>query len=102
MKKYNGPNYPMGQLAEFENVIWEERRRNPTPATKCDACFRRFRGAPIEEDDYDLDSGEVPEDAGDVFKRCTDCDFTICEDCFQPENQGEFWITPSLGSSFSC
>ena len=90
MKKYSGPNYPLGQLAVIEKVAWEERRRNPTPVKKCDSCFSRFQGAPIEEDDYDFDSGELLKDAGAVSKRCTECDYTICEDCSKPENQGEF------------
>jgi hypothetical protein len=91
MKKYSGPNYPMGRLNEIEKAVWEERRRNPTPVTKCDGCFRRFRGAPIDEDDLDDfdSSGEDGKDAGDVFKRCTDCDYAICEECSKPENQGE-------------
>lgn len=98
MKKYSGPNYPMARLAEIEKAAWDERRRNPVPATKCDGCFRRFRGAPIEEDDDDYDSSEEGsrKDAGDVFKRCADCDFTICEDCSMPENQGiAFYDRPS-------
>jgi hypothetical protein len=99
MKKYSGPNSPMGRLAVIEKAAWEECRRNPTPATKCDGCLRRFQGAPIEEDDYDSDSDELLEEAGDVFKRCTDCVYTICEDCSMPENQGEFQITPSSVSS---
>lgn len=88
MKKYSGPNYPMGRLKMLEAAAWEERRRNPKPSTKCDGCFSRFRGVPIdlEEDDY----GSPNEDVGDVFKRCTECDYTICEGCSKPENQGEF------------
>ena len=89
MKKYSGPNYPMGQLAVFEKAVWEERRRNPTTPIKCDGCTLRFRGAPIHEDDYDFD-GKLFEDVGDVFKRCTECDYTICEGCSMPENQGGF------------
>ena len=85
MKKFSGPNTLMGRLNEIENAAWEERRRNPTPANKCDGCLRRFRGVPIDRDD----PGEAEVDAGDVFKRCTDCDWTICEDCSEPENQGE-------------
>jgi len=90
MKKYSGPNYQLGRLAELEKAAWEERRRDPTPPENCDGCLRRFQGAPIEEDDYDFDSGELLEDAGDVSKRCTECDYMICEDCSKPENQGEF------------
>ena len=26
---------------------------------------------------------------GKTLERCTDCDYTICEDCSKPENQGE-------------
>jgi len=92
MKKYSGPNSPMGRINVLEAAAWEDRRRNPTPSTKCDGCFRRFRGAPIDRDDY----GSPNEDVGDVFKRCTECDYTICEGCSKPENQGAFWITPSV------
>jgi len=87
MQKFSGPNTVMGCLTEIENAAWEERRRNPTPPTKCDGCLRRFRGVPIEKDEEDYGFSE---DAGGVFKRCSDCDFTICEDCSQPENQGSF------------
>jgi hypothetical protein len=78
MKKWSGPGTAMGSLNALEQLAWEERRRNPTPATACDGCHRRFRGAPAEEgfeDDEDVDG------AGDPFKRCTECDYTICEDC---------------------
>ena len=100
MKKYSGPNFPLGRIAELEKAAWEERRRNPTPIAKCDGCFRRFQGAPIEEDDYDLDSSELLKDAGDIFKRCSECDYTICEGCSKPENQGEFQA-PLLSSLLS-
>lgn len=91
MKKYGGPNSVMGRLSVLQKAAWEERRHNPTPVTKCDGCLRRFQGAPIEEDDDDCDSlGEGEKDAGGVFKRCTNCDYTICEDCSHLENQGEF------------
>jgi hypothetical protein len=97
MKKYSGPGYPMGSLNKLEAAAWEERRRNPRPSTKCDGCFGRFRGAPIDQDDLiDQDDDSQNEDVGDVFKRCTGCDYTICEYCSEPENQGEFWITPSV------
>lgn len=88
MKKFGRPNYPMGQLKMLEDAVWEERRRNPAPSpAKCDGCLSRFRGTPIEEDD---DFGTPDEDVGEVFKRCRECDYTICEDCSKPENQGEF------------
>jgi hypothetical protein len=85
LKKISGPNYPLGRIQMIEEAAWEERRRNPMPATECDGCFRRFRGTPIKNVDF---SDEDEGDAGEVFKRCTDCDYTICEDCFEPENQG--------------
>jgi len=87
MKKYSGPGTAMGRIHAIEQAAWEERRRNPTPATACDGCLRRFRGAPAEdmfEDEDEEDAG----DAGDPFKRCVECDYTICEDCTHPEMQG--------------
>jgi len=87
IKKFSGPNTPMGRLNELEAAAWEARRLNPKPATKCDGCFSRFRGVPIDKDDYD--EGEDETDVGDVFKRCADCDYTICEGCSLPDNQGE-------------
>ena len=99
MKKYGGPNSTMGRLNVLEAAAWEERRRNPTPSIKCDGCFRRFRGVPIdrsEEDDY----GSPNEDVGDVFKRCSECDYTICEGCSKPENQGEFLDNTFVGFLF--
>lgn len=97
VKKYSGPGTPMGRLEFLEKVLWEERRRNPTPATACDGCLRRFRGAPrsAEEDAWSDDEddeggkGEVA-DAGDLFKRCTECDYTICESCADPGVQRMF------------
>ena len=86
----------MGRINYMEQVIWEERRRNPTPALVCDGCSRRFHGVPPEDlgyGDEDEDSGDEDEDtgdAGDPFKRCTECDYTVCEDCTHPENQGIF------------
>ncbi|KAG1831418.1 hypothetical protein DFJ58DRAFT_848240 [Suillus subalutaceus] len=46
-------------------------------------CFGRFRGTPPDENDED----DV-EDVGDSFKRCTTCDYTICEHCTHPDMQG--------------
>jgi len=67
LKKYSGPETPMGSLKEMEEVIWAERRRNPKPAVSCDSCFRRFRGAPIEDCrsafDEDEEEGANEEDA---------------------------------------
>jgi hypothetical protein len=101
MKKYSGPGTVMGRMNTIEDVLWEERRRNPTPATQCDGCLRRFHGAPVEEgwgddEDEDTDVG----DAGDPFKRCTECDYTICEDCTHPEMQGAFLIQSYCSTSF--
>ena len=98
MKKLGGPNTPLGFVNKLENAAWEERRRNPAQITKCDSCLRRFRGTPVDEDDYDLDENET-DDVGDIFKRCADCDFTICEDCSKTENQGDCQMTPSDLSS---
>jgi hypothetical protein len=89
-KRFTRPNTTMGRLGVIERAAWEARRLNPTPATKCDGCLLRFRGAPVEEDGFDY--GEEKTETGDMFKRCTDCDFTICEDCSMPENQGEFQV----------
>jgi hypothetical protein len=92
MKKFSGPGTPLGRINDLEQLLWEERRRNPTPVSNCDGCMRRFRGAPVEED-WDGDDGDQdPGDAGDPFKRCMECDFTICEDCTHPEMQGMFLI----------
>jgi len=99
MKKYSGPGYPMGSLNKLEAAAWEERRRNPRPSTKCDGCFGRFRGAPIDQDDLiDQDDDSQNEDVGDVFKRCTGCDYTICEYCSEPENQGIAFFDPPKGT----
>ncbi|KAJ8581581.1 hypothetical protein M405DRAFT_832205, partial [Rhizopogon salebrosus TDB-379] len=35
-------------------------------------------------------------DAGDAFKRCKECDYTICKDCTLPEMQGLFVCLASL------
>jgi len=99
MKKYSGPGTPMGRLNVIEQVVWEERRRNPSPVTACDGCFRRFHGAPAEEKYDDEDAGDAG-DAGDPFKRCTECDYTICEDCTHPEMQGMFLISWLPSHSF--
>ena len=94
MKKFGGPGTPMGRINALEQAAWEERKRNPTPVTACDGCLRQFHGAPVEEgfdDGYDEDGDdEDAKDAGDPFKRCTDCDYTICERCTDPEWQGMF------------
>lgn len=95
MKKFSGPNHPMGRLNMIEEVAWAERRRNPVPIWDCDGCFRRFRGAPPKQPDPwedELEEGVDAGDAGLVFKRCTGCDWTICDDCFHPENQGVYSI----------
>jgi len=87
MKKYSGPGSALGSINALEQLAWEERRRNPSPVTACDGCLRRFHGAPADErfdDEEDEDAG----DAGDPFKRCTDCDYTICEECTDLEAQG--------------
>ena len=89
MKKFSGPGTPMGSLNRIEQVLWEERRRNPTPVSTCDGCLRRFRGAPAEEKLFeDAEDAEEAGETGDLFKRCTECDYTICEDCTHPEMQG--------------
>ncbi|KAG1726957.1 uncharacterized protein EDB91DRAFT_1165099 [Suillus paluster] len=85
MKKWGGPGSTMGTIDRIEQLAWEERRRNPIPASKCDGCFSRFRGTPPDEDE---DEEDDVRDVGDAFKRCTTCDYTICEDCTQPEMQG--------------
>ncbi|KAF8061606.1 hypothetical protein FPV67DRAFT_1509570 [Lyophyllum atratum] len=80
MKKYSGPGTTMG---------WAERRRNLTPVSVCDGCFLPFRGAPVEErEDWEEEFRVDPVDIGDPFKRCQECDYTVCEACTYPENQG--------------
>jgi len=76
----------MDSINKMEELAWEERRRNPIPAPKCDGCFSRFRGTPPDEGEEE----EVVEDVGDAFKRCTTCDYTICKDCTHPDMQGAF------------
>jgi hypothetical protein len=99
MKKYSGPTSQLGRINALEQLAWEERKRNPTPALQCDGCMRRFRGAPVEEDwEEEEDPGDAG-DAGDPFKRCTECDFTICEDCTHPEMQGMFLILHGFHST---
>lgn len=90
MKKWSGPGTTLGSLNSLENAAWEERRRNPQPVSSCDGCLRRFQGFPPDEDDRFAEDEEddVPEDAGDAFKHCDECDWTICEDCTHPQNQG--------------
>lgn len=92
MKKYSGPGTAMGGINILEQLAWEERRRNPTPVGACDGCFRRFHGTPVEEGFEDEDEDEDHGDAGDPFKRCKECDYTICEACTHPEMQGMFLI----------
>lgn len=81
MRMFNGH---MRLVNHLEKLAWEQRRRNPVPASACDGCWRRFRGVPVKEGSEDEDRG----DAGDRFKRCTECDYTICKDCTHPEKQG--------------
>jgi len=90
MKKFSGPGYALGSINRLEELAWAERRRNPTPVEACDGCFRRFHGAPPEEREpwEEEEEEEEERDAGDPFKRCTECDYTICEDCTHPEMQG--------------
>ncbi|KAJ7704315.1 hypothetical protein B0H17DRAFT_1126681 [Mycena rosella] len=85
MKKHSGPGSPMASITAIEKVVWAERARNPQPIEACDGCFRRFRGVPprVEEEE-----DENTPDAGDKFKHCTACDWTICKDCTHPQNQG--------------
>ena len=94
MKKFSGPGYALGSINRLEELAWAERRRNPTPVEACDGCFRRFHSAPPEErepwDDEEEEEEEEKRDAGDPFRRCTECDYTICEDCTHPEMQGAF------------
>lgn len=75
----------MDTIDRMEQLAWAERQRNPVPAPKCDGCFARFRGTPRDEDDEN-----DAEDVGDAFKRCTTCDYTICESCTHPDVQGTF------------
>lgn len=92
LRKYSAPGYTMHSLSRLEDLAWEERRRNPAPVPVCDGCSRRFRGVPVEEGFGYEDGDEDDGDAGDRFKRCTECDYTICEDCTHPEGQGQFFI----------
>jgi hypothetical protein len=93
IEKFSGPDTPLGRINAIERLAWEERRRNPVPVAACDGCLRRFRGTPMEpwmeEEDDDGD-------AGDAFKRCKECDYTICEECTLPEAQGLFICLASL------
>ncbi|KAF9523714.1 hypothetical protein CPB83DRAFT_862339 [Crepidotus variabilis] len=112
LKKHSGPNTPLGTMTKWEEIAWAQRRANPQPARECDGCFRRFKGFPPTQDDIqteemermmseisrekgELEEGEDVSDgpleerhAGDPFKHCSDCDWTICEDCTQFESQG--------------
>ena len=94
MKKMNST---MGLINHLEKTAWEERRRNPTPVSKVWWMFCRFKGAPIEEKEEDDDDDDEDKDFGDVFKRCSDCDYTICEGCSKLENQGELFLDNSFG-----
>lgn len=85
MKKFSGPGSTLGVVSRIEESAWAERRAHPTPVWACDGCFRRFRGAPPEDDPF---KDEDARDAGERFKHCTSCDWTICEDCTKLENQG--------------
>jgi len=89
MNKLSGPGSLMGFINQLDDDVWAERRRHPTPVQACDGCLRRFRDAPPKASDQFEDEVASDEgDAGDRFKHCTDCDWTVCEDCTQPENQG--------------
>lgn len=81
---YSGPGTAISRFSRIEELAWADRRANPQPVGACDGCFRRFRGFPS-------DDGEEEQivDAGDAFKHCTQCDWTVCEDCMHPRNQGE-------------
>ncbi|OAX35405.1 hypothetical protein K503DRAFT_723071 [Rhizopogon vinicolor AM-OR11-026] len=94
VKKISGPGTAMGSMHAMEKMAWEERRRNPVPVSVCDGCFRRFRGTPVEPGMEEDDQG----DAGDPFKRCTECDYTICEDCTLPEMQGVPYFDRPVGT----
>ncbi|KAJ7481588.1 hypothetical protein FB451DRAFT_131682 [Mycena latifolia] len=85
MKKYAGPGSVYGSITTVEDAAWAARVQNPQRIDACDGCFRRFRDVPprLEEEE-----DENTPDAGDMFKHCTKCDWTICEDCTHPQNQG--------------
>ncbi|KAJ6481657.1 hypothetical protein C8R45DRAFT_1002557 [Mycena sanguinolenta] len=84
MKKQSGPGSVFGSLLVMEEAAWAERVRNPKVVPACDGCFRRFHGFPREEEEED----ENTPDAGDEFKHCKNCDWTICERCTHPQAQG--------------
>ena len=80
----------MNSIQRIEDAAWAERRRNPGPVSACDGCFRTFSGMPVDPNDQDAADmlEEELEDAGDPFKRCNECDWTICKDCDHIEIQG--------------
>lgn len=99
MKKSSGPGTPWGNLNRMEDIAWEDRRLNPQPASLCDGCFTRFIGFPKKaHDDFEEDDNRDPVAK---YKHCNDCDWTICEACTRPENQGRSLSNPihSLGDS---
>lgn len=93
MKQMSGPGSVMGHLNTLEDAVWAERVRNPQTPTACDGCLRPFKGfPPLVDEGVDEEEGHARSDAGDAFKHCDECDFTICKDCSEPENQGMFKI----------
>ncbi|KAJ6588417.1 hypothetical protein B0H19DRAFT_1099211 [Mycena capillaripes] len=76
---------PLASLQLFEDAAWAERVRNSQVIPACDGCFRRFRGFPPREEE---EEDENTPDAGDEFKHCKKCDWTICKDCTHPQGQG--------------
>lgn len=60
-----------------------------------------FRGAPPSEDELDdakeKENGtEIAPNTGGVSRSCTQCNYTICEQCALPENQGSYIPQPNL------
>lgn len=93
MKQHSGPGSMMASLNAMQDAAWAERVRNPQPIPACDACFRRFRGVPPRREE---EEDENTPDAGPMFKHCTQCDWTICEDCTHPQGQGTFFGSLAL------
>ncbi|KAF8208274.1 hypothetical protein K438DRAFT_1813718 [Mycena galopus ATCC 62051] len=85
LKQHSGPGSAMNTLQLWEQAAWAERVRNPQVVGACDGCFRRFRGFPPREEE---EEDENTPDAGNEFKHCKECDWTICEDCTHPQAQG--------------
>ncbi|KAJ7757001.1 hypothetical protein B0H16DRAFT_1537657 [Mycena metata] len=85
LDKMMSKNPVMAGLQSFEQAAWADRVRNPQIIGACDGCFRRFRGFPPREEE---EEDENTPDAGDAFKHCKDCDWTICRDCSHPQAQG--------------